>query len=107
MIGYFFLPQDLKNAVACFFESLRASRHIDEPVELFEEAFEMEERMSESRGVADEWMRSNDPGPTWDLIDGEDDGSTFRYTYNVRSGEIRTYVVAVQGDRVTARKETT
>ncbi len=52
--------------------------------------------MSEARDVADEWMRSNDPGPTWELIDGEDDGSTFRYTYQtLAAGEIRTYVVTV------------
>ena len=63
--------------------------------------------MGEARDVADEWMRSNDPGSTWELIDGEDDGSTFRYTYqSANSGEIRTYVVRVKGDRVTARKET-
>ena len=48
------------------------------------------------RDVADEWMRSNDPGPMWELIDGEDDGSTFRYTYQTsETGEIRTYVVVV------------
>ena len=67
----------------------------------------MEERIRSTRGrdVADEWMRSNDPGPTWELIDGEDDGKTFRYTYQSSvTGEIRTYVVAVQGDRVTAKQ---
>ena len=52
--------------------------------------------MSESRDVADGWMRSNDPGPTWELIDGEDDGTTFRYTYQTpATGEMRTYVVVV------------
>ncbi len=63
--------------------------------------------MSDAQELADQWMRENDPGKDWEFIDGEDDGKTFRYTYqNVRSGEIRTYVVSVQGDRVTARKET-
>jgi hypothetical protein len=52
-------------------------------------------------------MRENDPGDDWDLIDGEDDGALFRYTYqSVVTGEIRTYVVEVDGDHVTAREET-
>ena len=52
--------------------------------------------MSDSREVADEWMRSNEPGRTWELIDGEDDGSTFRYTHqNNSTGEISTWVVVV------------
>ena len=47
--------------------------------------------MSESRDVADEWMRSNDPGHTWEFIDGEDDGTTFRYTYQtLATGAMRT-----------------
>ena len=62
--------------------------------------------MSDARELADQWMQDNDPGEDWEFLDGEDDGYTFRYTYqNVRSGEIRTYVVIVQGDRVTARTE--
>ena len=60
-----------------------------------------------ARELADQWMRDNDPGQDWEFIDGEDDGKTYRYTYqNVRSGEIRTYVLLVDGDRVTAREET-
>ncbi len=62
--------------------------------------------MSDARELADQWMQDNDPGEDWEFLDGEDDGKTFRYTYqNVRNGEIRTYVVVVQGNRVTARKE--
>ena len=63
--------------------------------------------MNEAQDVADEWMRSNDPGPTWELIDGEDDGSTFRYTYqSTVGGEIRTYVVTVDdGHVVDSRQE--
>ncbi len=62
--------------------------------------------MSDAQELADQWMRENDPGKDWEFIDGEDDGKTFRYTYqNVCSGETRTYVVMVQGNRVTARKE--
>ena len=38
LIRFFFAHQDLKNAVACLLESLRDSRHMDEPIELFEEA---------------------------------------------------------------------
>ena len=64
--------------------------------------------MSDAQEFADQWMRENDPGKDWEFIDGEDDGKTYRYTYqNVRTGETRTYVVTVQGDRVTARTETT
>ena len=63
--------------------------------------------MSDARELADQWMQDNDPGEDWEFLDGEDNGKTFRYTYqNVRSGEIRTYVVIVQGDRVIARTET-
>ena len=62
--------------------------------------------MSDTQELADQWMRDNDPGKDWEFIDGEDDGVTFRYTYqNVRTGEMRTYVLKVDGDRVTARKE--
>ena len=63
--------------------------------------------MSEAQDLADQWMRKNDPGKDWEFIDGEDDGKTYRYTYqNVRSGEIRAYVLLVDGDQVTAREET-
>ena len=63
--------------------------------------------MSESRDMAVEWMRSSDPGPTWEMIDGEDDGSTFRYTYQTSvTGEILTYVVTiVDGVVVETRQE--
>ena len=62
--------------------------------------------MSDARELADQWMQDNDPGEDWEFLDGEDDGKTFRYTYqSVRSGEIRTYVVEVNGPQVTAREE--
>ena len=63
--------------------------------------------MSDAQDLADQWMRDNDPGKDWEFIDGEDDGKTFRYTYqDVRSGEIRTYVVTAEGNSVVARTET-
>jgi len=57
--------------------------------------------------VADEWMRSNDPGSGWELIDGENDGTIFRYTYqSAKTGEIRTYAVTTaNGAIVDARHE--
>ena len=63
--------------------------------------------MSHAQELADQWMRQHDPGRGWEFIDGEDDGKTFRYTYhNLHTSETRTYVVTIQGDRVTARTET-
>ena len=65
--------------------------------------------MSDVQDLADRWMRDNDPGVDWEFVDGEDDGKTFRYTYqNVRSGELRTYVVTIADGRVVdARQEST
>ncbi len=63
--------------------------------------------MKETQDRADQWMRENDPGKDWAFLDGEDEGSTFRYTYqSIVTGKIRTYVVEVDGDRVTPREET-
>ena len=62
--------------------------------------------MTEVQDRADQWMRAHDPGKDWALLDVEDDGEIFRYTYqSVVTGEIRTYVVEVDGNRISAREE--